>query len=727
MTTPRTRTAPVLDENGYQPIMWGPMRAADWIRYGIKGVRHSIVPIAVASVAFMGFKAFNATGSDKIKTQKVARVQQLSQLKFNMPYEYGQNSTLDKLVDQDSSRAVILASMSENYKKDTLTDVQIYQARVNTASYITAARDMALEDLKNELSGFTLAPRKITSHFGMRFHPKKHVWKKHDGVDLKGAAGDPITSTDHLTFVSAKGTGLKNFTVYLGDVQTPQNGDIMFKGLHSKAINGLKKGDPIPPGTVFAHVGKKDAYSTGPHLHLQAYVMKNGKWAEVNPEIYAEKFRSTSGLQKTNENMDSRLLTQLMQANNAAVFDSIGASIADNELKIAFKKIQKKVDAAVNPLIREMIQQENLASYVDFNSNGKIPTVNFGSITAMNNSIVDRDRSAANKTEKKSKTQQNSFDFNETSSDQNTAEVKQRYKVVPKNVLHDLIVQDQYMQQFAAETQRPIEDVANVFVKIAARESSMDPDVVAKSYKDKNGKWHKRTAAGLFGMVQGTRNTAAKQIGMRWPSQKNLGTLAGIKTQIAIAGKLAVVSHQQLNQLSAQHQRKTGQNLINRVYIDKSSGQPRWESGFAATVNAWGPGVGGYIALRKKEVNAHVNAKTVAPVMSNVVFASGQMQSFNKGNSFVTATALEMQSLQKVAPIGKQAVTYSYVPAAKTTEKKQKSVAKTIVYKINADTVSVASRQVDDNAAAPVVTHVADSSTYAAPTISAPVYKYKLY
>ena len=81
--------------------------------------------------------------------------------------------------------------------------------------------------------------------YGMRFHPKLHIWRPHKGIDLGGTIGDPIYATGNGT---------------------------------------VKEGDKIVRGQRIADLGNT-GISTGPHLHYEVMYMGH----HVNPINYINK------------------------------------------------------------------------------------------------------------------------------------------------------------------------------------------------------------------------------------------------------------------------------------------------------------------------------------------------------------------------------------------------------------------------------------------------------
>lgn len=117
---------------------------------------------------------------------------------------------------------------------------------------------------------------KISSYFGMRFHPIYHYYKMHKGIDIGASYGTDIYASEDgiVTNVSYNKGGYGWYiVVYHGD------GLSTLYAHCSKVI--AEEGQSVTRGQVIALVGSTGA-STGPHIHYE--VRKNGD--PVNPLNY---------------------------------------------------------------------------------------------------------------------------------------------------------------------------------------------------------------------------------------------------------------------------------------------------------------------------------------------------------------------------------------------------------------------------------------------------------
>ncbi|HET7791078.1 MAG TPA: M23 family metallopeptidase [Gemmatimonadales bacterium] len=123
--------------------------------------------------------------------------------------------------------------------------------------------------------------RRISSGFGLRYHPILHIWRKHEGVDLDAAYGTPVRAVadGEVSKIAYEADGYGNY-LELRHV----NGIRTRYGHLSRYAAGLHVGQRVKQKDVIAYVGST-GLSTGPHLHYEFLV--NGqptdprrKWAQ---------------------------------------------------------------------------------------------------------------------------------------------------------------------------------------------------------------------------------------------------------------------------------------------------------------------------------------------------------------------------------------------------------------------------------------------------------------
>lgn len=116
---------------------------------------------------------------------------------------------------------------------------------------------------------------RLTSSFGMRWHPILGYSRMHQGVDFGASTGTPVM---------AAGNGVVSYTGWHGGhgntvILTHQNGLQTLYGHLSAYAHGLRPGMHVAQGQVIAAVGST-GLSTGPHLHYEVHI--GGK--PVNPQ-----------------------------------------------------------------------------------------------------------------------------------------------------------------------------------------------------------------------------------------------------------------------------------------------------------------------------------------------------------------------------------------------------------------------------------------------------------
>jgi len=123
---------------------------------------------------------------------------------------------------------------------------------------------------------FLYAPLKytrISSPFGMRYHPILHKMRMHDGIDFVNRVGTPIhTVADGKVIYKGWMRGYGN-TV---EIKHKEGYKTLYA--HMKKFGKIKRGQYIKQGKVIGYLGNT-GLSTGPHLHFG--VMLHGKW--INP------------------------------------------------------------------------------------------------------------------------------------------------------------------------------------------------------------------------------------------------------------------------------------------------------------------------------------------------------------------------------------------------------------------------------------------------------------
>lgn len=116
---------------------------------------------------------------------------------------------------------------------------------------------------------------RITSKYGMRFHPILKKNKMHTGMDIGAPKGTNIVAVENGTVIKA---GWNN--AYGNMIMINHGGDLVTLYAHASKLL-VNTGQQVTKGQTIAKVGST-GYSTGPHLHFE--VRKNGD--PVNPNSY---------------------------------------------------------------------------------------------------------------------------------------------------------------------------------------------------------------------------------------------------------------------------------------------------------------------------------------------------------------------------------------------------------------------------------------------------------
>ncbi len=109
---------------------------------------------------------------------------------------------------------------------------------------------------------------RITSPFGMRYHPILHSYRMHTGTDIAAPSGTPIRAAASGLVVLAGWYGAYGNTVVLDH----GGGMITFYGHASRLA--VHTGQSVSRGQVVSYVGST-GLSTGPHVHFE--VQRNGR------------------------------------------------------------------------------------------------------------------------------------------------------------------------------------------------------------------------------------------------------------------------------------------------------------------------------------------------------------------------------------------------------------------------------------------------------------------
>ncbi len=111
---------------------------------------------------------------------------------------------------------------------------------------------------------------RISSRFGMRFHPILHTWRLHNGVDFAAPRGTPVLSVHDGVVLSAGWSG------GYGRLVKVDHGDYIAGYAHLSRFN-VSRGQKLEAGTKLGEVGASGR-ATGNHLHFT--IQKSGRFID---------------------------------------------------------------------------------------------------------------------------------------------------------------------------------------------------------------------------------------------------------------------------------------------------------------------------------------------------------------------------------------------------------------------------------------------------------------
>jgi murein DD-endopeptidase MepM/ murein hydrolase activator NlpD len=200
-------------------------------------------------------------------------------------FEYRVDMTRD-LERGDEFRALIERALRPDgsvYASDllaarlTLSGAPIEAVRHQRGTYL----DRRGRSLRATFLRAPLSFRRMSSSFGMRFHPILRRWREHRGIDYAAAAGTPVRSV---------GDGIVVFAGWRGSygnlVEVSHAGGIVTRYAHLRGYaSAVRRGGRVRVGETLGYVGST-GLSTGPHLHFEMLV--NGRYADPRQVLAAK-------------------------------------------------------------------------------------------------------------------------------------------------------------------------------------------------------------------------------------------------------------------------------------------------------------------------------------------------------------------------------------------------------------------------------------------------------
>ena len=155
---------------------------------------------------------------------------------------------------------------------------------------------------------------RLSSGFGMRFHPILGYSRMHAGIDFAASTGTPIHAvTDGRVAYAGRHGGHGNY------VKLSHSGGIATGYAHMSRI-AVHSGERVRRGQVIGYVGST-GLSTGPHLHYEVY--RGGR--TVNP--MSVKFEESSQLAGSELAAFRRRLAELKRISNGPATVVVPASL----------------------------------------------------------------------------------------------------------------------------------------------------------------------------------------------------------------------------------------------------------------------------------------------------------------------------------------------------------------------------------------------------------------
>lgn len=132
--------------------------------------------------------------------------------------------------------------------------------------------------LRQQPAILPLKNARLTSGFGMRYHPILHTTRMHAGVDFPTPVGTPLYAAGDgvVSFIGAKG-GYGNVL----EIEHPLAGKMVRYAHLSRVAPGIQVGTAVRRGQTVAYSGNT-GLSTAPHLHYEVRLLDQ-ELKPINP------------------------------------------------------------------------------------------------------------------------------------------------------------------------------------------------------------------------------------------------------------------------------------------------------------------------------------------------------------------------------------------------------------------------------------------------------------
>lgn len=149
----------------------------------------------------------------------------------------------------------------------TLSGSEVSAFRFDSKHGTPSYYDATGKSLRAQFLRAPLQFRRISSTFGMRFHPILGRWKAHKGTDYAASAGTPVRAVGDAVVERAGWAGGYGNMLQLRH----RNGYVTRYGHLRGFAKGIRAGARVEIGQTVAYVGTT-GLSTAPHLHFEVLV-----------------------------------------------------------------------------------------------------------------------------------------------------------------------------------------------------------------------------------------------------------------------------------------------------------------------------------------------------------------------------------------------------------------------------------------------------------------------